>query len=99
MAINYNTKIVTTTPYNIVPSDEVIFVNVSGPSSIILPIVSGGDKKAFYIKDYSGNSKINPITITARNGKTIDGVPFSILNNGYSHVLIIYDGVNWKTIA
>ena len=47
MAINYNTKIVTTTPYNIVPSDEVIFVNVSGPSSIILPIVSGGDKKAF----------------------------------------------------
>lgn len=99
MAINYTTRIVTTTPYTIVANDEVLFINVSGPSSVILPVIAGEDKRSYYIKDYSGNSKINPITITAPAGKTIDGVAFAILNNGYSHIQVIYDGTNWKTIA
>jgi hypothetical protein len=101
MAITYQTKIVTTTPYNITNDDEVIFVNVAGPSSIVLPSTGGsGDsaKKAYYIKDFSGQSRSRPIRITSLGGKTIDGVSFAILNSQYSHVQIVYDGTNWKTI-
>jgi hypothetical protein len=102
MSINLQTVIVTTTPYNISNSDDVIFVNVtSGPSSIVLP-ASGSDgskKRSFYIKDYSGTSLTNPITINAPSGKLINGVSFAMLNGAYSHILVVYDGTNWMTIA
>lgn len=105
MSLNLTTRIVTTTPYTIVVSDEVILVNItSGPSSIKLPsITTGGDddnvNRSFYIKDYSGTSLLNPITITANGGKLINGVSFAILNGGYSHIQVVYDGKNWMTIA
>jgi hypothetical protein len=120
MSANLNTKIVTTTPYSIVNSDDVILVNVtSGPASIVLPangLATGEDccgdedsdyngkkkpvlKRSYYIKDYSGTSRTNPITITASGGKTINGVPFAMLNGAYSHVQVIYDGTNWMTIG
>ena len=101
MAINYRVKIVTATPYTIATDDEVIMVNIAGPASVILPSSggSGESKRTLYIKDYSGLAKTNPITITSAGGKTIDGVSFAILNGGYSHVQVIYDGTNWMTIA
>ena len=101
MSIDFKTKIVTTTPYNIVGSDEVLFINVNGPASVVLPLDGDDDdeKRSFYIKDYTGLAKTNPIIITAAGGKTIDGVSFAILNNGYSHIQVIYEGTNWKIIA
>jgi hypothetical protein len=101
MAITYKTKIINTTPYTITTSDEVIFVNVAGPATIILPsqATNDGGKFSYYIKDFSGLAGSNPITIVAPNGKTIDGVSFAMLNGGYSHIQVIYDGVNWKTIS
>ena len=100
MSINYTTTLVNTTPYSVNVSYQIIFSNVAGPSSIVLPTLvgSGNSGKSFYIKDFSGNSKTNPITITAP-GKTIDGASFAILNNKFSHLFITYDGTNWKTIA
>ena len=102
MSVNLTTNIVTTTPYNIVSNDDVILVNVtSGPASIVLPATGtdGSKKRSFYIKDYSGTSLTNPITITSAGGKTINGVSFAMLNGGYSHIQVIYDGTNWMTIA
>lgn len=99
MAITYTTKIVTATPYTATNNDEVLFINVPSISSVILPVIPGEDKRSYYIKDYSGNAKINPIIITATGGRTIDGASFAILNSGYSHIQVIYDGTNWKTIA
>ena len=106
MSVNLTTRIVTTTPYTILVADDVIFVNVtSGPAFIILPANgnNGGDdngtKRSFYIKDYSGTSQTNPITITASGGKLINGVSFAMLNGRYSHIQVIYDGTNWMTIA
>jgi len=102
MSINLQTVIVTTTPYSMSNNDDVIFVNVtSGPASIVLP-TSGSDgskKRSFYIKDYSGTSSLNPITITAPSGKKINGVSFAMLNGNYSHIQVVYDGTNWMTIA
>ena len=102
MSVNLETRIVTVTPYNIVNNDDVIFVNItSGPASIILPATGtdGSKKRSFYIKDYSGTSLKNPITITSAGNKTINGVPFAMLNGGYSHIQVVYDGTNWMTIA
>lgn len=102
MSVDLTTKIVTTTPYNIVNSDDVILVNVTtGPASIVLPAtgIDGSKKRSFYIKDYSGTSLTNPITITSAGNKTINNVPFAMLNGAYSHIQVVYDGTNWVTIA
>ena len=102
MSVNLETKIVTTTPYTVINSDEVLFINItSGPASVILPSTGadGSKKRSFYIKDYSGTSLQNPITITAASGKLINGVAFAMLNGGYSHIQVVYDGTNWMTIA
>ena len=102
MAINYQTRTVTTTPNAITTNDEIIFSNVSAPSTLTLPALGTSSEntgRSFYIKDFSGNSKINPITITAPSGKTIDGATFAIINTQYGRLLITYDGTNWKSIA
>lgn len=99
MSLTLQTRTVTTSPYTIVTGDTVIFVNVAGPASIILPNGSGGDDdRSYFIKDISGNANVNPITITATDGRTIDGVHFAILNGGYSHIQTISDGTRWLTI-
>lgn len=102
MSLNLNTTIITTTPYNIANNDDVVFINrPSAVSSVILPSTGADDnkKRSFYIKDYSGNAAAYPITITSAGGKTIDGGSFAILNGGYAHIQVIYDGTNWKIIA
>lgn len=102
MSIEFKTKIVTVTPYNVSSKDEVLFINVAGPASVILPSTGNDDddeKRSFYIKDYTGLAKTDPITITSAGGKTVDGAAFAILNVGYSHIQVIYDGTNWKIIA
>jgi len=123
MSLNLNTKIVSVTPYTVLLTDEVIFINVtSGPASVILPSngnATGEDccgniiddnkgnnkptpvvlQRSFYIKDYSGTAQTNPITITSAGGKTIDGNSFAIINGGYAHIQVVYDGTNWKIIS
>ena len=100
MAVNYNTRIVITTPYTVTNDDEIIFSNVAGSASVVLPSLSSGAAgRTYIIKDFSGNSKTNPITITAPSGKTIDGAAFAIINTQYGRVWLTYDGTNWKTIA
>ena len=82
MSLNLTVKFVTTTPYNIINSDTVILVNVtSGPASIVLPAtgVDGTERRSFYIKDYSGTSLINPITITSAGNKTINNKAINAL--------------------
>ena len=99
MAINYQTVIVNTTPYTVASADEVIFVNVAtGPASVNLPTPSGPGR-AVYIKDYSGTSLKNPITIKGAPGKLINNVSFAMLNGGYSYIQLVYDGTNWMTIS
>jgi hypothetical protein len=122
MSVNLSTKIVTTTPYNVLNTDQVIFINItSGPASVVLPSTGNatgedccGDesndkkyesskstvlKRSFYIKDFSGTAVTNPITITSAGGKTIDGGSFALINGGYAHIQVVYDGTNWKIIS
>lgn len=99
MSLNLSTTIVTTTPHTITPSETVLLVNVIGPATIILPTGAGGNiDRSYIIKDASGNTTANPITITASGGRSIDGVAFAMLNGGYSHIHVLSDGSNWFTI-
>lgn len=99
MTINYNLRVVTTTPYAVKPTDEVVFVNVPTTASVVLPTIAIGKNTGYYIKDYSGNASVNPIVITASGGATINGVSFAILNVDYSHIQVIWDGANWQTLT
>jgi hypothetical protein len=99
MTINYNLNVVTTTPYSVKDTDEVVCVNVPTTSSVVLPTIVAGKNTAFYIKDYSGNATVNPIIITTTGGATINGVSFAILNVNYSHIQVIWDGSNWQTLT
>jgi hypothetical protein len=100
MSLSLDTVIVTTSPYTMNKDDTLFLVNRNSPSSIILPNLNSGEKgKSFYIKDASGTSTTNPITITAPSSKTINGVSFAMLNGSYSHIQLAYDGTNWLTIA
>lgn len=99
MAINLDTTVVTTTPYTISVDDSVLLVNVPGPAIVKLPSGSGGnEKRSYIIKDVSGHSTTNPITITANGGRLIDGTAFAMLNGGYSHIQVISNGSTWFTI-
>lgn len=99
MTINYKLNVVTTTPYLIKPTDELVFVNVPSASSVVLPAIAGGKNTGYYIKDYSGNASVNPIFITASGGATINGVSFAILNVNFSHIQVVWDGANWQTLT
>jgi hypothetical protein len=99
MAINYNLTVVTTTPYNVLDTDEVVFVNVPSHSSVVLPNITPGKFTGFYIKDSSGNASLNPIIITATGGALINGVSFAILNVNYSQIQLVWDGVDWQTLS
>jgi len=100
MALSLDTVIVTTSPYTMDKDKDLFLVNRTGPSSLILPVLNNSDKgKSFYIKDASGTSTTNPITITAPSNKTINGVSFAMLNGAYSHIQVAYDGTNWLIIA
>ena len=100
MSLSLDTVVVTTSPYTMNKDDTLFLVNRTSPSALILPALSSGEKgKSFYIKDASGTSTTNPITITAPSSKTINGVSFAMLNGAYSHVQLAYDGTNWLTIA
>ena len=100
MSLNLDSVIVTTSPYTMNKNNTLFFINRTSPSSIILPSLSSEDSgKSFYIKDYSGTSGTNPITITAPSSKKINGVAFAMLNGNYSHLQLAYDGTNWMVIA
>ena len=99
MTINYNLTVVTTTPYVVLETDEVVAVNVPEPASVILPTIAVNKHTAFYIKDFSGQSSQNPITITANGGATINGIEFALINGNYSHLQVLWDGSNWFTLT
>jgi len=48
----------------------------------------------FTIKDKSGNSSTNNIDITCLNGITIDGSSTSTINNDYTSITVMSDGVS-----
>jgi len=101
MAINNRVTTINSALYNVAGNDEVIMVNTSRPTTVILPSDDANkyEKRVLYIKDYFGKAKTNPITVVSAGGKTIDGASFISLNKSYAHLQVVYDGTNWNTMS
>jgi hypothetical protein len=69
------TTLVTTTPYAVLESDDIILVDtetIAAPSSIVLPAAPTNDGQVWTIKDYGFDASTYHITISVAGGGTID---------------------------
>lgn len=84
---------VNTTPYVVLPTDNFLAVDCSAqPITIQLPdtAVVG---QSFTIKDSTGSSLTNNITVTTVSGSTlIDGLTSSVLNTPYASISVMGNG-------
>lgn len=79
------------------PSSTFVFLEVDTTSSrsITLPLASGvSDGRIFIIKDASGQSDANNITITAAGSDTIDGSSSITLDSPFGSWWVIGDGTS-----
>lgn len=87
------------TDINIVPSDTFVYliVDTTAPRNITLPLSSSVSAGRIYIiKDASGQSFSNNITITASGSDEVDGQSTYTINSNFSSTMIVGDGgVNW----
>lgn len=86
---------VTITPYTALSTDYVLSVDVTGPSSIILPASPTGT--VLVIKDSDGDASLNPITITAASA-TIDGAPSFVIDVNYGSNTFVFNGTEWNAL-
>lgn len=84
---------VSSTPYAALLTDDVIIVNVSGPSVVNMP-ANPAKWQMWRIIDVSGNASTNPITING-NGKNINGGASVSLSTDYGGLSVIYDGTQF----
>jgi len=71
-----STTYVSTTPYNVLNTDDIILVDtatIGGASSIVLPMTPTQDGKVFTIKDFGFDATASNITISVAGGGDIDG--------------------------
>ena len=88
----YNTRLVTTSSYTVVPSDYYVGVNYAGVCTITLPVATNGDK--VIIKDESGACSANHIVLSG-NVDNDPGGAILAMDNGAIH-MIYRDG--WRII-
>lgn len=83
--------------YSVSSSDNIIFCNTSsGAVDVTLPTPSRG--REIVIKDWSGSSSTNNITIDTPLAGQIDGSATLTLNTNYESVTLVSDGNNWSII-
>lgn len=97
-AFDYST---TASNLTIDASDDFVFISVDTTSSrtITLPLASAVQTgRIYYIKDSSGMSNANPLTIAAAGADLIDDETSQIVQSDYAVLGLISDGAaNWRT--
>jgi hypothetical protein len=74
-------------------ADETHLVDTSGGvGTVTLPAVSAN--RFVRIKDSSGDSEVNNITVSPASG-TIDGAATNVIDSNYGSVIYVSDGTNW----
>lgn len=93
-----NVTIVNAATYDLLITDDILHVTytTTGPvTSLTLPTAQTVNGRTITIKDASGNSTINNITIDTEGSEKIDGQDTRILNSDYESVQLYSDGTNW----
>lgn len=81
-------------PYTIQSTDYAIIVDTSEARTINLP-ASPQTGVRYFIKDGSGESNSNPITVFG-NGNTIDDEPEYIISFTWGFVGVLFNGLQWN---
>ena len=91
---------VSSSPYSATTSDVVLVVDTSAARQILLPAaVSTSAGRIYIIKDGTGNSETNAITITPVLGDTVDlDAAGTTLSSNFGSVFLVSNGVNSWTI-
>lgn len=95
--MTYNARVATTTPQNILPTDCIVLMNVSGASSAVLPVGVTGQFLGVY--DYSGAAATNNITITGSSGQLISSSASYTIASNYGGLLMQFNGTFWQIIS
>lgn len=90
------TTIVSATPFTATLDDYFVAINVATAASVVLPISPAGT--VFIIKDASGNSASNPITISDIAGALIDGFATALINAPYAALHLVFNGTEWNIV-
>lgn len=94
---NYTPKNFAASPYSVTATDYYIAVDSSGGNVTIKLPNAPTTYRMFLIKDKSGNSLANNISITTVGGVvTIDGVTTYILNENYESANLMFNGTSYE---
>jgi hypothetical protein len=91
--ISPKTTLVTTTPYNVLTTDDIILVDsatIGAPSSIVLPAAPPTDGQVWTIKDFGIDASAHHITITVSGGGDIDGTSSYTLTDDNAAISIAW---------
>lgn len=90
--------VATTTPFNVLNTDDVISVEVTPAAAVAINLPVGVTGRVFNIKDGLGLAAVaTPITITPAAG-TIDGAATATINVPYGSLQLVYSGTEWKIL-
>lgn len=91
--ITASTTTVTTTPYNVLSTDQFLEVNTSS-SAITIDLNTGPVNSTIYICDYTGNAATNNITLNG-GATNINGSATYVISDNYGCVCLLYDGTEF----
>ena len=95
--VQYVLTNVTSSPYNVVDSDNTLKVSTASPRTINLPASPVRGRKLI-IMDGTGSAATNNITISG-NGKNINGSASLVISTNYQAKTLIYNGTRWIIIS
>jgi hypothetical protein len=90
---------VTATPFTIPPTASVVFFNVATAAIATLPDAATWEvyhsTGSLFLKDISGNSGANNITIRRAGSNTIDGMTSIVINGNYGFYYLKVNNSDW----
>jgi len=87
---------VSTSPYAVLPTDYFLSVNTTIPITVQLPNAPATGR-IFTVKDATGNSQVNNISVTTVGGTvTIDGTTTYLIGTNYESIQLIFNGTSYE---
>jgi hypothetical protein len=90
------TNVVFPTTYTALATDEYLSVNTSGGSGTIVLPASPTPNRVYIIKDRTGNSSINNITVQSTGGTTVDLAASYLIAGNFGSIMLLYNSGNYE---